>query len=49
MDQFIVKPLFGDGPVGTFTITNVTFWMAMTILCIIALLVIGAGRLASRK
>ena len=41
MDQFIVKPLFGDGPVGAFTITNVTFWMALTILCIAALLVLG--------
>ena len=41
MDQFIVKPLFGDGAVGTFTITNVTFWMALCILCIVALLVLG--------
>ena len=41
MDQFIVKPLFGDGAVGTFTITNATFWMALTILCIVALLVLG--------
>ncbi len=41
MDQFIVKPLFGDGPVGMFTITNVTFWMAVTVLCIVALLVLG--------
>ncbi len=41
MDQFIVKPLFGDGPVGMFTITNVTFWMALSVLCIVALLVLG--------
>ncbi len=41
MDQFIVKPLFGDGPVGVFTITNVTLWMALAILCIVALLVLG--------
>ena len=41
MDQFIVKPFFGDGPVGLFTVTNVTFWMAITILCVIALLVLG--------
>ena len=39
MDQFIVKPLFGDGPVGLFTITNVTMWMVLSILCIIGLLV----------
>jgi len=25
LDQFIVKPLFGDGAVGMFTITNATF------------------------
>ena len=43
MDQFIVKPLFGDGPVGMFTITNVTLWMALTILCIFALLVLGSS------
>lgn len=41
MDQFIVKPLFGDGPVGIFTITNVTFWMALAVLCIVLLLVMG--------
>ena len=41
MDQFIVKPLFGDGPVGMFTITNVTLWMALAILCVVALLVLG--------
>ena len=41
MDQFIVKPLFGDGAVGAFTITNVTFWMAVTVACIAALLVLG--------
>lgn len=45
MDQFIVSPLFGDGPVGLFTITNVTLWMALTILAVIALMVLGtAGR-----
>ena len=43
MDQFIVKPLFGDGPVGLFTVTNVTLWMALTVLCIIGLLVLGTS------
>jgi len=43
MDQFIVKPLFGDGGVGTFTITNVTLWMAITVLAIVALLVLGTS------
>jgi F-type H+-transporting ATPase subunit a len=46
MDQFIVKPLFGDGPVGMFTITNVTLWMALAVLCVIALLVLGTSRRA---
>lgn len=44
MDQFIVKPLFSDGPVGMFTITNVTLWMALTVLAIIAMLVLGTTR-----
>lgn len=43
MDQFIVKPLFGDGPVSTFTVTNVTLWMALTVLCIIGLLVLSSS------
>ncbi|WP_397542611.1 F0F1 ATP synthase subunit A [Roseovarius salis] len=43
MDQFIVKPLFGDGPVGIFTVTNVTLWMALTVLCVFALLVLGSS------
>ena len=42
MDQFIVKPLFGDG-IGTFTITNVTLWMALTVLVIVLLFVVGTS------
>ena len=41
MDQFQITPLFGDGPVGMFTLTNATLWMALTVLCIVALLVLG--------
>ncbi|WGI22890.1 F0F1 ATP synthase subunit A [Amylibacter sp. IMCC11727] len=42
MDQFLIKPLFGDsGLVGTFTITNVTLWMALSVVCIIVLMVLG--------
>lgn len=41
MDQFIVKPILGAEQVGTFTITNVTLWMALTVLAIFALLVLG--------
>lgn len=46
MDQFIVKPLFGDGPVGTFTITNVTLWLALAVLAIIGLLVLSTSKRA---
>lgn len=41
MDQFIVKPLFGDGPVEWYTPTNVTLWMALAVICAIALFVMG--------
>jgi F-type H+-transporting ATPase subunit a len=41
MNQFVVKPLFGHGDVGMFTITNVTLWMGITVLAIIVLLVLG--------
>ena len=41
MDQFIVRPLFGDGPVHWYTPTNVTLWMFVTLLAITALLVVG--------
>ncbi len=42
MDQFMVKPLFGGDTVGIFTITNVTLWMAMTVLAVTLLMVVGA-------
>ena len=41
MDQFVVQPLFTDGTVGMFTVTNATFWMALAVLCTVLLLVIG--------
>ena len=45
MDQFIVKPLFGEAgaDVSWFTITNSTFWMALAVGCV-ALLLIFATR-----
>ena len=42
MDQFIVEPLFGDGPVHWYTPTNVTLWMFFTVLAIAALMVLGS-------
>lgn len=41
MDQFIVSPLFGDGPVHFYTPTNVTLWMALAVGAIALLLVFG--------
>lgn len=42
LDQFIVKPLFGDGPIHWYTVTNVTLWMAITLVAILALFVFGS-------
>ncbi|MGH1368179.1 MAG: F0F1 ATP synthase subunit A [Maritimibacter sp.] len=42
LDQFIVKPLFGEGAVHWYTITNVTLWMAIAVVGIIALFVFGS-------
>jgi len=42
MEQFIVEPLFGGDTVGLFTITNVTLWMALTVLAVSAILVLGS-------
>jgi F-type H+-transporting ATPase subunit a len=44
LDQFIVKPLFGDGAVGVFTITNATLWLAIAVLAIVALFVMGTKK-----
>lgn len=46
MDQFIVKPLFGHGPVEWYTVTNATLWMALAVTAIIALMVFGTSRRA---
>ncbi|MZR12382.1 F0F1 ATP synthase subunit A [Maritimibacter sp. DP07] len=44
LDQFIVEPLFGNAgdPIHWYTITNVTLWMALAVLAIIALFVFGS-------
>lgn len=42
MEQYIVKPLFGDdGIVGFFTVTNATLWMGITVLIVSLLLIAG--------
>lgn len=42
MDQFIVRPLFGGETVGLFTVTNVTLWMALTVVAVTLILVVGS-------
>ncbi|WP_299370953.1 F0F1 ATP synthase subunit A [uncultured Tateyamaria sp.] len=48
MDQFIVKPLFGDvgDPVHWYTITNATLWLALAVLAIIGLMVLTTSKRA---
>jgi F-type H+-transporting ATPase subunit a len=44
MDQFVVKPLFGGDTINWYTPTNVTLWMGLAVLAVIALLVLGTSR-----
>ena len=46
MDQFTVKPLFGDGPLSWYTPSNVTLWMALSVIAVAALLLLGTRRRA---
>ena len=46
MDQFVVKPLFGNGPIEWYTPTNVTLWMGIVVLVMIAILVLATRRRA---
>ncbi|NNE51505.1 MAG: F0F1 ATP synthase subunit A [Sulfitobacter sp.] len=44
MDQFIVKPFFGDGTeVAWYTVTNATVWMFLAVIATFLLLVIGSS------
>lgn len=44
MDQFVIKPLFGGDQVHWYTVSNVTLWMALAVLCIVLLLVVGTRK-----
>ena len=44
LDQFEVYRLFGEGPIAWYTITNVTMWMAIAVVCIVLLLVVGTRK-----
>ena len=46
LDQFEVHRIFGEGPIHWYTITNVTMWMAIAVVCIVLLLVIGTRKRA---
>ncbi|PRX37331.1 F-type H+-transporting ATPase subunit a [Meinhardsimonia xiamenensis] len=46
MDQFIVKPLFGGDELHWYTPSNVTLWLALTVLGVFLLLVAGTRRRA---
>jgi len=41
MDQFVIKPLFGNGDILWYTPTNSTLWMGIAILLVVGLLVVG--------
>jgi len=41
MDQFVITPLFGNGEIGTFTLSNLTLWMGIAVAVIILLMVVG--------
>ena len=43
MDQFNVQPLFYDGPVHWYTITNVTLWMFLAVVAVVCILVLGTS------
>ncbi len=46
MEQFTVRPLFGDGAIAWYTPTNVTLWMALAVVVILLLLVMATSRRA---
>ncbi|MEX0282681.1 MAG: F0F1 ATP synthase subunit A, partial [Arenibacterium sp.] len=46
MDQFLVKPLFGGDTIAWYTPTNVTLWLGLAILAVIALLVLTTSKRA---
>ena len=46
LDQFEVHRMFGEGSIHWYTVTNVTMWMAIAVVCIVLLLVIGTRKRA---
>lgn len=46
MDQFIVSPLGGDGPVSWYTFTNAALWTSFAVAAVFLLLVVGTSKRA---
>ncbi len=46
MDQFIVKPFFGEGEVAWYTVTNATVWMFLAVVAVFLILVLGSSKRA---
>jgi F-type H+-transporting ATPase subunit a len=42
MEQFEVHPLFGEGPVHWYTLSNATLWLALVVLCASLLMLYGS-------
>lgn len=41
MDQFLIKPVLGDGPLMWYSFSNTAMWMGITLLGIIIFLIVG--------
>ena len=46
MDQFIVEPLFGSGPIHWYTVTNVTLWMGLSVVALVLVMLVGTSKRA---
>ncbi|MYJ87469.1 MAG: F0F1 ATP synthase subunit A, partial [Rhodobacteraceae bacterium] len=44
MDQFLIKPVLGDGPLVWYSFSNTAMWMAITLLGVIIFLVVGTRK-----
>ena len=47
--QFLITPLFGEGPVGYFTFTNSALWAVIAVLCASALFVLSPAKLVPTR
>ena len=43
--QFLITPLFGDGPLGTFTFTNSALWAVIAVVCASLLFILAPANL----